>query len=461
MLISCAHIFDFARADRDWAKLVSIVSLVWASIFVFSGYLQQGTIYRFSNFYVAMLMLFHLGVTYSGAFSIYDNVRWSADPWLIRANWYVILSLGCFGIGHVPALHPVASTVAKEHTECVLHVAYWYGLGLLMASVIFLIIAIASLGNLLAYSRVDFFRGAGDTRGLGVFLMVFPSALLLLAIGSTTRVQQLFATVIGVLGFLLLLLSGYRTSALFPAIQGGIIWVKTGRRIPRTLALTTIFLFALAVSMIGTLRQAGSYDSLDSEDLKRSVESSSLRDTFLLGQTGGLLGHVLRLVPIHDPFRYGETYFNAFLDSLPNITGTMQESARAAAIREAMSDPTALARMPPSDWLTYHIAHWAFGKGQGVGFTTIGEAYLNFGTVGVVLFFLLLGFLLGKLDTVCLLRNPRLLLFCSTMLWHLMRTVRDDFANFIKPAVFTFIVLALWRAIGYFLFPARVKVRAP
>lgn len=407
-----------------------------------------------------MLMLFHLGVTYSGAFSIYDNVRWSADPWLIHANWYVVLALGCLGIGSVPTLQPIERCVTSEQTESVLRVAYWYGLGLLVASAIFLIIAIASLGNLLAYSRVDFFRGAGDTRGLGVFLMIFPSALLLLAIGATTRVQYLFATVVGVLGFLILLFSGYRTSALFPAIQGGIIWVKTGRRIPRTLALSTIFLFALSISIIGTLRQAGSYDSLDSEDLERSIESSSLRDTFLLGQTGGLLGHVLRLVPSHDPFRYGATYLNAFPDSLPNLTGTMQESARAAAIREAMSDPTALSRMPPSDWLTYHIAHWAFGKGQGVGFTTIGEAYLNFGTVGVVLFFLFLGFLLGRLDTLCLLRRPRTFLFCSTMLWHLMRTVRDDFANFVKPAAFTLIVLALWRLVSHFLFPARVKIRA-
>ena len=83
--------------------------------------------------------------------------------------------------------------------------------------------------------------------------------------------------------------------------------------------------------------------------------------------------------------------------------------------------------------------------GEGVGFTAIGEPYLNFGLPGVIAFFLALGYLLGRLDQVNLLERPGLLVFASAILWHLIQTVRDDFSNFIKPMLFTYVFLLCWR----------------
>jgi oligosaccharide repeat unit polymerase len=151
------------------------------------------------------------------------------------------------------------------------------------------------------------------------------------------------------------------------------------------------------------------------------------------------------MVPNTDPFRYGETYVQYLRASIPNLSGTIAKSDRSIALHESRSDPKAIARMPPSDWLTYRLLPEKFSVGEGVGFTGIGEPYLNFGLPGVVIFFLALGYLLGRLDQLNLLTHPAILVFAAATLWRLIQTVRDDFGNFIKPMVFIYIILIAWR----------------
>ena len=143
----------------------------------------------------------------------------------------------------------------------------------------------------------------------------------------------------------------------------------------------------------------------------------------------------------------------AVIGSLPNLTGEIRESKRVEARRKMRTNVNAISEMVPSDWLTYRIAREKFDTGEGVGFTTIGEAYLNFGVFGVVAFFGGLGFLLGRLDAINLLAHPKWIIFSTAILWPLMRTVRDDFANFVKPAVFVLIILLIWRVITIIFFP--------
>lgn len=445
-LLALVHILGLVRYTEGWQLSVASTSAIWLTVFVLCAYAKHKTLYLFSNFYVAMLALFHLGVTYSDAFGLFPDVRWhnSTDPWLIQANWYSVFALACFGTGFtftLPGKRPIPTHAIRNPA---LRSAHSCGIGLFACSLLLLSFAILSLGNLLAYSRSDFFQGVGDTRALGVFLMIFPSALILLLLGAATFRERILAALLATAGFVLLLLSGYRTSALYPLILTAILWVKTGRPIPRIVATFGILLIAFSISAVGMLRLMGSYQSLDSEDFKESIEKSSIKDTFVLGQTSGLLAHVLRLVPDQYPFRYGMTHINSIKDSIPNVTSAIQESPRVTAMRRSLLNRETLSDLPPSDWLTYHVAHWAFTKGHGVGFTSIGESYLNFGIIGVMVFFLLFGYLLGKLDNVDLSRHPMALVFSSSLLWHFIRTVRDDMGNFYKPALFTLIILLVW-----------------
>jgi oligosaccharide repeat unit polymerase len=450
---------------EDWAGQVSFVVLGWLLVYVGCTYATYRTLYLFSTVYLVLLCQFHLSITIAQSLGFYHEIKW-ANPvgtnWLALSGWYVVLTLGAFGIGfavasavnHCTVRAPDAA-LQRGALQRGVPLAWWAGTGLLIASIIFVSMAFAAVGSLLLYSRADLFRGVGDTRGVGAFLMVFPSALMLLLIGARPGWQRAAAWILAIAGLSLVMLSGYRTYALAPLLTAAIVWVKTGRRVPVLLAAGGLILMVLAISFIGVLRQAGTYGSFTEQSFERAWTKSSGKDTVLLGSTGGVLAQVLRFVPATDPYRHGMTYLNAVVEAVPNITPKLRESSRLEAKGRSNIDPDAIASLDPSDWITYRINRWAYDVGQGVGFTAIGEAYLNFGTVGVIAVFMLLGFWFQRLESIDLLAHPWWLFFCCAMLWHLMRTVRDDFTNFTKPALFTLIVLGIWAVLGRTLMPRR------
>ena len=448
-----------SHGQRDWPIGVTAVCCAWLVVYSISSYLYFRVAYLFSTFYVAVLILFHLSAPIVDAVGWYPGLANAAEispKWLELSGWYVILSLGSFGSGLALSLRQRKRAADQSHESYQNRASLFQdGIGLLIISAGLLTWAFYTAGNLLTFSRADLFRGVGDTRGLGVFLMIFPSALVLVTLGATSRTGKVFAAVLALAGFVLVMLSGYRTSALYPLVVGAIVWRKLGRRIPSTLAAGGVIVLMLAASFVGLLRQGGSYASIDRTTIQAAAEKASPTDTVRLGQTGALLAHVLRLVPTEEGYRYGTSYLEALRRSVPNVTSEIAESSRQTVKRAAFSGAR-VSQLAPSDWLTYHIAPWAFDIGQGVGFTAIGEAYLNFGTAGVVGFFGLLGFFFGRLDQVDLASHPGCLLFAAAFLWHLVRTVRDDFANFTKPAVFTLLFIIVWR-LAMRISPFRIK----
>jgi hypothetical protein len=75
----------------------------------------------------------------------------------------------------------------------------------------------------------------------------------------------------------------------------------------------------------------------------------------------------------------------------------------------------------------------------------VGEPYLNFGPLGIVLFFILSGWCLGRLDCKNPMATPNLITLSAVLVWPFVRCVRDDLGNFVKPVVFALIVVAGWR----------------
>lgn len=455
IVYSLFMISAISSVTNNWELQVSIVALTWIAIYFSCTYFLFKTAYLLTSLYVAMLVLFHLGITVPDAFGLFGQSGWptGADSkWFELSGWCTVLSLGSLGLGFAIGykrrdfgIHRALK--AGPDADTVLGGLYSDGLGLLVASAIFLGFAFATLGNLLNYSRVDFFRGVGDTRGLGGFLIVFPGALTALLIGATTPAQRRFAAIVATLGFITVLLSGYRGYALFPLLVGTTLWVKTGRTIPKLLAVGILGLVLLAISAVSILREGGPYKDINSATLVNSAQDAKLQDTLVLGATGGVLAEVLRLVPAHDPYRFGQSYWLALQISIPNVLPLPREDPRAKSNREAAHDVDAINNMPPADWITYRIAPDKFAVGEGLGFTGIGEPYINFGYPGVIAFFIGLGFCFARMDSAALLQRPFLLVFCSTMLWPLISTVRQDIGNFIKPAVFVLIIVCAWRAI--------------
>lgn len=366
-----------------------------------------------------------------------------------------LTAIGSFGLGQAIGLHGYRVNRNSVGFDRTLHsraVLYWDGVGLLIASIVFLVFAILSFGNLLSYSRVDFFRTDNDTRGFGVFLMIFPSAITALVLGSTTKHRMLLSSGIAILALGIILLSGYRSAAMFSLLVGAVVWVKTGHRLPLSVAGILIGGTFLAIPIIGDLRSQGPYETISIEALQKSASDAQPDNAIrTMGQTLAVLGHVIRLVPKEDPYQYGMTYLRTFPRAIPNIGFRMTSSERAEALSDGSLTKDAVLSISPSSWITYRIAYDKFIRGEGVGFTAVGEPYLNFGVAGVIIVFVLLGFLLGRLDTLDLFAHPNWLVFASTVLWSLVRTVRNDFGGFVKPFVFTVIIIVLWRLLSSML----------
>jgi oligosaccharide repeat unit polymerase len=465
------NILSGVSGGESWSFEVTAVTLIWSAFYLAFSYLHHKTIYLYATAYLLCLFMFHMGLTVQHAFGVDFAGEWARGPftsWLELAGWYTVLAMASFGSGYAISAFTrhgqyVSLDYAVKLSKKVKESGRWSSYGLFVASAIFFVWAISSYGNLLDYARHDIFRSDADSRGFGVFMMVFPGATWLYLLSAESKKQYVVGLCLVSFSFLLFMLSGYRSAALFSSLIGVIAWVKTGRKLPIWVAVSGIIFILFAISFVGILRTMGAYGELGANEFEKSAKQADIRaGVSTMGQTAGVLAHVLSLVPEVDEHRYGSSYLFAIRDAIPNIGLNIDDAySREKLKQEVMSDPRAVKKMVPSDWLTFRILRDQYDLGQGVGFTAIGEAYLNFGVAGAVIFFALLGFFLGRVEDINLLLAPKLFIFVGAILWPLIRTVRNDFSNFTKPAMFMLIILILWWAGSYFIFGKRLSKKNP
>jgi hypothetical protein len=128
-------------------------------------------------------------------------------------------------------------------------------------------------------------------------------------------------------------------------------------------------------------------------------------------------------------YRHGKTYLVGLEGILPNL------SLRWEPVSKGSIDD-----LPPSQWITAVIDPWSYRNYGGMGFSAVAEPYMNFGTPGVIIFFLLLAFLLVQLERVSI-RSSRALASWALVLGSLLWTTRNDFSNFFRPAVWGLLCL--------------------
>lgn len=443
--------------DEGWYDPITLCSILWITCFVIAALTTFKHIYLFSSAYLTALIMFHLGLFYQRSFGetifSWSWERGSFSPWLESAGWHINLALAAFGIGFSVAIFTgkfYRRDVDKQAIERAKKAAHWSSVGLMLASLIFFLFAFKSYGNLLNYARHELFSSHADSRGFGAFMMIFPGSVLCYFFSAITLRQNIFGTVLAVFVFLMFMITGYRSAALFPALVGVALWVKSGRRLPLPVVACGVVVVLILIAASGYLRTMGKYSELDINDVSKALNKARIKSSISeIGASVNALASVLQLVPKVDDYRYGSSYVISIIDAFPNIGLNINiEESREYAVRQRFSDADAVRQMRPADWLTYRIAPWHFSKGYGVGFSAIAEPFLNFGTTGVLVFFVLLGYALGRLDCVPLFRNPYLFIFCTTMLWPLIRTVRNDSSNFFKPVAFTLLILLFWWGIS-------------
>lgn len=462
--IAVASILGAAGAAREWSTLVGLTAALWLCTYFVTSWMHFGTPYLFTTAYVGPLAIFHLSWVFLdalGSTKVLPFSQGTLTQWFPVAGWYVIASLGALGVGFAVAIrkacHPTKSGgTQKLVVSKSLAWLFWLGCGLLAASTVFFIMFIAAVGNPLEYARHAFFETDVAGRGLGAFLMVFPGAVVALVIGASNSRQRLFAWCLAASAVLLIIWSGYRSQVFYPILLGGVLLVKTGRRIPWWITASVIFVIIILIPAISVFRTL-EYGRIDTNVIEESINATSAEDGFVqLGGTLTAVATTLQVIPEKADYQYGWSYVLGIWRSIPNISSEMETSMRLEGFQKQKIDPKAIFDLSPSDWLTFLINPWAYQKGHGVGFSAISEPYINFGLPGVLLYFTFIGYVLGRLDTAFLLHYPWVLLMCSTTGWAFLRTTRNTFENFTKPVIFTLVIVLLWLMISRMI-PSRLN----
>lgn len=409
--------------------------------------------------YLLVFIVFHGGhqlLLFFGRTDIAYFLQGSDSADYAAASWLVALAISAVSAGlAVSLVLPLrARTVPPVD---VLSAARTAGTALMIASLLSFILLLSKVGNIFVYSREQIFSGVGDTRGFGLILLMLPSALMLLTISCRSRARRFFMIILSGLFFLALLFMGYRTEALIPALVGMTLWKKCGRPIPVALLLTGVLIILVAIPTVRYLRTLGAYNQINQNDISRSVEQAQISDSIVeLGGTTGIISDTLRWIPSQYPFQNGSTYLRSLTSSLPNIGMNARESDRGAVAGGASND-TILDLLSPSEWYIYKTNRWKFHMGQGSGFSSVAEAYMNFGAAGVFALFLLTGIALGYWDRIDAVRSRWSVVIIAVVAWPLIKSIRNDFSSFIKPVLFMSIVIISWFFIEKFLLKKRLR----
>jgi oligosaccharide repeat unit polymerase len=457
--ISATQIMDGQR-PHAWAGSLVFAVAMWLALFLAAGYSRFRTVYTYANAYIVTLLVFHFGLIAQYAIGLRTAPEWSGElgRWIYLGGWTTLLAVSCFGIGHAayalrgagsarPSALSSAAT-AERNLSRLRNLGY----GLAVASLVLLILAIAQLGNLLKFTRFDLFYRAADTRGIGVFTMVCPAAVAILVLTARTRSERIASYVAGFIATVVLLLSGSRSIVFFPLLAGIVTWTKLGRKIPTPLAVTIAVSMLAAAPAIGYLRTIGPYERLTLSDIAESKHEINFSNAFAeMGSSIRVVAVTLESIPSTEPFRMGRSYLQHLVHAFPNIGSTIDSGdSRSEMLRRVRSNRDERLNMLPSDWATLMLIPGAFMQGSGTGFSAVAEPYFNFGYLGVCVFFLLLGAFFARLDSVPIALHYEWLVFATILLSHLLVTVRNEFGVFIKPTVFTLIILAIWIAVRRF-----------
>jgi hypothetical protein len=193
----------------------------------------------------------------------------------------------------------------------------------------------------------------------------------------------------------------------------------------RRVLLPAVLVCAGLMPMVAAVRQLPRRDVTLAAIQNAAAAASPLAASSEMGNSVRVLVETLRRVPGEFPYRCGQSYASALRRVVPNVgLSTSQDD---------WNDPE---EMPPNHWITYVVAPWTYAAFGGLGFSAVAEPYLNFGVAGIVGYFLALGWVLGRVDVV-LVRRPsrRNVALVAVVLMPLLITARNDFHNFLRPAL--------------------------
>jgi oligosaccharide repeat unit polymerase len=385
--------------------------------------------------YLALLGLFHLGFVVPWALGIYDISRfpWFDPHGLSHALALIIYSILAFQFGAFIALSARGhgkEYFSKDDSDLEDQKIFAAGSLLFLAAAIMFVAGLIQLDPVgyyrITYSEIFRLRAETDPRLFGSGITIGFIGLYLAAAGASQR--QLRFTFLGTgLWISMLFYFGFRGPALIAGLIVYAVALKKRVIFPRWFPWAAAAFLLIAVPMESKVRE----QPLNERSFLTSLDGINILDG--PAEMGTSIRPLVETADLVGPgnYRHGKTYLVGLEGILPNLALRWEPVSK-----ESIDD------LPPSQWITAVIDPWSYRNYGGMGFSAIAEPYMNFGTPGVIIFFLLLAFLLVELERVSI-RSSRALASWALVLGSLLWTTRNDFSNFFRPAVWGLLCLGV------------------
>jgi hypothetical protein len=417
-----------------------LAASTWALCFWFVATSNPRGVLSFEAVYLLLLALFHLGMVVPAALGVRPEPypRWLDSremPASLRLFSTGALSL-TLGVLLGPRLRSARET--SPATEAHL---FGVGLGAALAGGALLWIGVTKAG-LLSIAYGDYWERAlsDDVRFLGFGMMLFPIGLLVAAVGATPRqmvlLGLLLALVCGPLFFV-----GFRGPFLVQAAALLVVWGYKSARLARWLALAV---GASLLVLVPAVKMARNWDLA----LSNAVTSAQPLD-FLFEMGGSMRALVVtceRVESRAERLWLGRSYAMAAGRLVPNV------SARWTA--------PAARKLTPAAWATLHADPWAFEHGGGIGFSGVAEPYLNFGRAGVVVFFMILGYVIRVGNRWLAGERPFRAAIAAASFGFVLWTVRNDAMAVLRAIALAVVIVLVARCVAVLDRTGRIDARS-
>ena len=390
--------------------------------------------------YLYVFGLFHLGLVVPWALDIHASVlpHWMLRYPLTPALTLVIAAITAYQLGATLAASRWSAHVAREaegghryHNPVLFHLGFVVvlgGLGLFGWG-----IHNIGFGRFLQASYIETFELVQmyDPRLFITSLTFVPVGLYVIAASAPAR-RMMAVLALTVAWSSVVFFLGFRSFALAPLVVTLAVLTKRGFRLHKSAYVAGLLIVMVAIPVARSMR--------NNRLAERSVADAltEIHPLAAFEEMGGSLQplvYTLRLMEDED-LRWGRTYWQALSRVMPNLALNWENSGYLA-----------VEDLPPTHWVTRLAAPWKHRNYGGLGFSAIAEPYMNFGVVGVALYFLALAVALVAVERFDQGRPTRLALWAA-MLGPLLMTTRGSFDSFFRPVIWGWVVVLCLRVVA-------------
>ncbi len=406
--ISCLAFISIIRLPLYFGAVITFVvlALVVARSLILNGFLSGNT------FLVILMLLFHFGIVIPVL--VFDAPEPEVQHhWLNTIELKDAIALSLLGIVMIHCGSEIGSINTSNSAWKIPTTLYMFDTrivniwGTLMLSFFGLYYFIGIKQNLLFQDRAVYLElmNSGQSRWFGTFGdLGILSGFVLLAFAS--KRWSIVSCIFIILSLLPLFLVGKRGEFIVTIAALIIILHKKGFKIRLSAAFAGIALVLFSIPVLRNIRggvQAFSDILLLDPFYEMGIQIRTVSYTLQAFSEGAT------------EFWLGQSYFDAFMRTIPNIFGLRSIVGGSAADS-------------PSSWLTETFNP----GGAGLGNSLIAEGYLNFGIIGVIAVPFLIGYFLKRFDERAVL-SPKTLAIYGILMKSLFWMVRNDSFVVIKP----------------------------